>query len=216
MRTTRLTILFALSVLCLAASGCNVIAPVAYAIHGPEKINPVYTLPEGATYVVFVDDPSSKVAVRRLRYTISDTATHELLEKRVLTDMLEPRGIIGAASKEHHGDRMSISELGKSVGADFVIYALVTKYSLSPEAGSYLPQATLRVKVIDVAKGGRVWPEAEFGHPMEIQIPQIPGQSPLTSADRLGVEEQLALRAGKGLAQLFYRHEITETVLFNR
>lgn len=196
--------------------GCNLVAPVAYAIHGPEKINPQYTLEENATTVVFVDDPSSKIAQRRLRYAMADTATDQLLEKRILTDMLEPRGIIAAATKDSHSQRMSISELGESVGADFVIYAVVTDFSLSPESGSYIPRASLRVKLIDVSKGRRVWPESEFGHPVEIQIPQLPGQTPQTSADQLGIEQQLAVRAGLGLSQLFYRHEITETVLNRR
>ena len=196
--------------------GCNVVAPIAYAIHGPEKIDPVYTLPENATTVIFVDDPSSKVAQRRLRYAMADTATHQLLEKRVLTDMLEPRTIIAAATKDSHSSRMSITELGQSVGADIVIYAVITNFSLTPESGSYLPQASLRVKIIDVAQGKRVWPESEFGHPLEIQIPQLPGQSPNTNADRIAIEQQLAARVGLGLSQLFYRHEIVETVLYGR
>jgi hypothetical protein len=211
------TIALALALLTLAlVPGCNIVAPVAYAIHGPEKIQPVYTLPEGAKTVVFVDDPSSKIAQRRLRYTMSDVATRTLLEKRVLTDMLDPRGIIGAASQEDHENRMSITELGQSVGADIVIYALVTRYSLSPEAGSFLPQAFLRVKVMDVATGNRLFPDSEFGYPMEVQIPQRPGVAPATSGDRVAIEEQLAARAGLGLAQLFYKHELPETVLYRR
>ncbi len=196
--------------------GCNVVAPIAYAIHGPEKIMPVFTLPEESTTVVFVDDPSSKIAQRRLRYAMADAATDQLLQKRVLVDMLEPRGIIAAATKESNTSRMSITELGHSVGADIVIYAVVTNFSLSPETGSYIPQAFLRVKVIDVASGKRIWPESEFGHPMEVQIPQLPGQSPTGTSNRLGIEQQLALRAGLGISQLFYKHETVETVLFRK
>ena len=206
----------ALITLLSCIAGCNVVTPIAYAIHGPEKINPTYTLPEHATTVVFVDDPSSKIAQRRLRYAMADTATSQLLEKRVLTDMLEPRGIIAAATKDSHSKRMSITELGKSVGADIVIYAVVTNFSLSPETGSYIPQASLRVKVIDVAEGKRVWPDTEFGFPLEVQIPQLPGLSPDGNAGQLAIEQQLANRAGLGISQLFYRHEIGETVLNRR
>ncbi len=211
---TLLTLAMLSAVACIP--GCNVVTPIAYAIHGPEKINPQYTLEENATTVIFVDDPSSKIAQRRLRYAMADTATDQLLEKRILTDMLEPRGIISAATKDSHSQRMSISELGESVGAQYVIYAVVTNFSLSPESGSYIPRASLRVKVIDVAQSRRVWPESEFGHPVEIQIPQLPGQTPQGSAGQLAIEQQLAVRAGLGLSQLFYRHEITETVLNRR
>jgi len=215
-RTLKATIFIAAITMLTCMPGCNVVAPIAYAIHGPEKINPVYTPPENATAVIFVDDPSSKIAQRRLRYAMADTATHQLLEKRILTDMLEPRSIIAAATKESHSSRMSISELGQSVGADLVIYAVITKFSLSPETGSYIPQASLRVKVIDVAQGKRVWPDSEFGYPLEIQVPQLPGQSPNSATNRLAIEQQLATRTGLGISQLFYRHEIGESVLNRR
>ncbi len=215
--TRRIAAVFA----CMIASltlipGCNVITPIAYAIHGPEKIMPAYTLDEELKTVVFVDDPSSRVTQRRLRYTIADRATKELLAKRILVDMLDPRGILTAASNERYGEQMSISELGKSVGADIVIYAVVTEFSLSPETGAYIPRATMRVKVIDVAQGKRIWPSDEMGAVANIQIPQKPGSTPSTSGERLEIEQALANRAGIGLAQLFYKHEITETVLFRR
>lgn len=196
--------------------GCNVVTPIAYAIHGPEKVMPVFTLEELAKTVIFVDDPSSRITQRRLRYAIADRATKELLAKRVLVDMLDPRGILTAASNERYGEQMSISELGKSVGADVVIYAVVTDFSMSPETGAYIPRSNLRVKVIDVASGKRLWPGDEKGHLANVQIPQKPGSNPTSSGERLEIEQSLADRTGLGLAQLFYKHEIVETVLFSR
>jgi len=194
--------------------GCNIITPIAFAIHGPEKIMPVYTLDPTLKAVVFVDDPSSRITQRRLRYTIAQRATKELLAKRILVDMLDPRGILTAASSERYGEQKSISELGKSIGADIVIYAVVTEFSMSPETGAYIPRAALRVKIIDVAQGKRLWPDDEMGHIANIQIPQKPGLIPTTLGAKLDLEQELADRTGLGLAQLFYKHEITETVLF--
>jgi hypothetical protein len=197
--------------------GCNVVTPIAYAIHGPGKVEPVFTLTEDLKTVIFVDDPSSRITQRRLRYTIADRTTDELLNKRILVDMLNPRGILTAASNERYGQQMSISELGQSVGADIVIYAVVTDFSMSPETGSLIPSATLRVKIIDVAEGTRLWPSDETGHVVSIQMPQRPGTNPGSSTGaKLQLEQQLAARAGLGLAQLFYKHEITETVLYGR
>jgi len=206
-----------LTLLTLAATpGCNVVTPVAYAIHGPGKVEPQFTLAEEARTVIFVDDPSSRITQRRLRYQIAERATDELLEKRVLVDMVDPRGILTAAGHETYGKQMSISELGRSVDADIVIYAVVTDFSLSPETGAYLPRATLRVKIIDTRSEQRLWPSDERGHVMNVQIPQRPGTGPGSMGERVEVEGSLASRAGLGLAQLFYKHEITETVLFRR
>jgi hypothetical protein len=196
--------------------GCNVITPVAYAIHGPGKVEPQFTLEETARTVVFVDDPSSRITQRRLRYAIAKRATDELLQKRILVDMLDPRGILTAASNEQYGKQMSISELGEAVDADIVIYAVVTDFSMSPEVGAYLPRAAMRVKIIDTRDSSRVWPSDERGHAINIQIPQRPGTGPTSTGERVELENQLSQRAGLGLAQLFYKHEITETVLFSR
>lgn len=196
--------------------GCNIVAPVAYAIQGPGQVEPQYTLDETLRTVVFVDDPSSKITQRRLRYAIAMMTTQTLLGKEVLTDMVDARGILTAASNEQYGQQMSISELGRSVDADVVIYAVVTDFSMSPEVGAYLPRASMRVKVIDARQGDRLWPNDEAGHLINVQIPQRPGTGPASTGERVEIEQQLADRAGLGLAQLFYKHEITETVLFRR
>lgn len=198
------------------AAGCNVVTPVAYAIHGPGKVEPQYTLEENTRTVIFVDDPSSKITQRRLRYAIAKRTTDELLAKRILVDMVDPRGILTAANNEQYGKQMSISELGKSVDADIVIYAVVTDFSMTPEVGAYLPRASMRVKIIDTRTGERAWPSDERGHVVNVQIPQRPGTGPASTGERVELENELAQRAGLGLAQLFYKHEITETVLFRR
>jgi len=200
----------------LPSPGCNVITPVAYAIHGPGKVEPQFTLDETLRTVIFVDDPSSRITQRRLRYAIAKKTTDELLAKRILVDMIDPRGILTAASNEQYGQQMSISELGRSVDADIVIYAVVTDFSMTPEVGAYLPRASMRVKIIDTRGDERVWPPDERGYIMNVQIPQRPGTGPRTTGDRVEIEQTLANRAGLGLAQLFYKHEITETVLFRR
>lgn len=210
-----ITIAVALTMLTLIPA-CNVITPVAYAIHGPGKVEPQYTLDETLKTVIFVDDPSSRITQRRLRYAIAEKATRELLAKRILVDTLDPRGILTAASSEQYGKPMSISELGRSVEADIVIYAVITDFSMSPETGAYLPRASMRVKIIDARSGQRLWPADETGQMINIQMPQRPGSGPGTMGERVEIEQQLAERAGLGLAQLFYKHEITETVLFRQ
>jgi hypothetical protein len=193
------------------AAGCNVVAPIAYAIHGPGQVEPVHTLDEERTVVYFIDDPSSKIAQRRLRYTMADVASHTLLEKKVVVDVLDSRTILAAATKERHGDRMSITELGRAVGADIVVYAVVTNFSMANEGNTFVPSTSMRVKVIDVAEGVRVWPAAESGYLVEVRLPQRPGTTALEQTNRLQTETALAEKAGLALAQMFYKHEITES-----
>lgn len=197
------------------APGCNVITPVAYAIHGPEKVEAVFTPDEDRTTVIFVDDPSGQLAQRRLRHAIADDASRRLMAKKIITDMIDSRPILNATTKERYGERKSISELGAEAGAEVVIYAVVTNFSLTPEDGTFVPVASLRVKVIDTETAQRVWPAAESGYLMEVRIQK---RTSLTDADdgRLAVENELAGRAALGLAQLFYKHELPDSVLNGR
>lgn len=196
-------------------AGCNVITPVAYAIHGPEKVLPVFTPDPDLSTVIFVDDPSGQLAQRRLRYAIADDTTRRLMAKKVIVDMIDSRSILNTATKERFGKQLSISELGQAAGADIVIYAVVTEFALTPQDGTYVPTASFRVKIIDTAAGQRVWPESESGYLMDVRIQQRTG---LTDADdgRLAIENELAGRAALGLAQLFYKHELPDSVLNGR
>lgn len=210
--------LFAAMIACLpiGIAGCNVITPVAYAIHGPEKVQPLFVPDPEKTTVIFVDDPSSQLAQRRLRYQIADEASRRLMSKEVILDMLDSRPILNAATKERYGERTSITELGQGVGADIVIYAVVTDFSLTPQDGTFVPVANMRVKVIDTASGQRVWPDSEGGYLLDVRIQQR--SSLLNDSDngQLAIQSELASRAALGLAQMFYKHELPDSVLNGR
>jgi len=197
-------------------AGCNVITPIAYAIHGPEKIFALYEPDPDKTTVIFVDDPSSRLAQRRLRYQIADDASRRLMAKEVIIDMLDSRPILNAATKERHGERTSITELGRGVGADIVIYAVVTEFSLSQADGTFVPVANMRVKVIDTATGQRVWPESEAGYLLDVRIQQRASIASDTDNGQLAIQAELAGKTALGLAQMFYKHELPDTVLNGR
>lgn len=207
----RLLTLGAAALACLVTvPGCNVVTPIAYAIHGPGNVEPVYVLNPDQSTVIFIDDPSSKIAQRRLRYAMADVASRTLMQKKVVTDVIDSRTVLSAASKERMGDRLSITELGQAVGADAVIYGVVTNFALAAEQGTFVPLATMRVKVIDTASGQRVWPSSEAGYLLELRLPQRPSAAGRDEG-RLAAETNLAEATGLALAQLFYKHEITES-----
>ncbi len=199
----------ALSLAALAA-GCNIVGPAFYAVHGPEKVNAQFQLDHTRTGVVFVDDPASRVSHRRLRTQIGAEATQVLLNKKVVLDMIDTRSIMTVSAKDRHGDVMSMQELGEAVGADFIIHALVSEFTLSADGVSNMPTSTLQVRVYDVLAQQTVWPAGEDEmYPLRLQARQSPGFAPLGD-EKLAAEQKLADQLGLALAQLFYRHEITE------
>ncbi|MEZ6242860.1 MAG: hypothetical protein R3B57_07425 [Phycisphaerales bacterium] len=192
------------------AAGCNIVGPAFLAIHGPEKVGTVYQLDHTKTGVVFVDDPASRVAQRRLRTQIGAVATQDLLDKKVVLDMIDTRSIMTVSAKDRHGSVLSMQELGEAVGADFIIHALVTEFTLSADGVSNMPTATLQVRVYDVLQQKTVWPSGDGEmYPLTIQARNMPGFAP-QGDERLAAEGKLADQLGLALAQLFYKHEITE------
>jgi len=195
---------------CALGAGCNIVAPAFLAVHGPEKVNAVHQLDHTRTGVVFVDDPASRVSHRRLRTQIGAEATQVLLDKKAVLDMIDTRSIMTVSAKDRHGEVLSMQELGEAVGADFIIHALVTEFTLSADGISNLPTATMQVRVYDVLEQRTVWPPGEGEmYPLTLQARQRPGFAP-QGDQRLAAEGELADQLGLALAQLFYRHEITE------
>lgn len=192
--------------------GCNVVTPVYFAVAGPGKVKKSATLDAELKHVIFVDDPANKVSSRRLRSTIVDTAQSALLAKGTVKEMIDGRSAYAAVSKERYGEPLSIVEIGESVGADVVIYALLTEFSLGAEVGTYRPSATLQVKIMDVRTGERIWPATDAGaYPLHVSLPQKPGLAPSTTAELYAAQEELAAQAGNALAEMFYDVEVTRS-----
>lgn len=197
------------SVVLLTIPACNIVTPVAYAINGPGKIKKVTTLDPERSYVIFIDDPSSKVASRRLRAEIANTAQETILKKGIVTNMIDGRSTFAAATGERYGERLSIQEIGQSVGADVVIYALLTDFTLGEDVGTYRPMASLQVKLIESDTGDRVWPpDVDTMYPMRVNMPQKPGMVPTTATELQKSQQELAEYTGTALAQMFFDVEV--------
>ncbi|MEM7623891.1 MAG: hypothetical protein AAF235_11900, partial [Planctomycetota bacterium] len=160
--------------------------------------------------VVFVDDPANRVAQRRVRATIGDTTQKILLEKRLIDsgNMIDTRSAMAMASRGTATDPMSIREIGAAVGADVVVYALVSEFDRSPLTDPPRPTALLHVKIVDTATGDRIWPPQSAGFPLRLTMPADASIASRERTDILDMEESLAAYAGAGLAQLFYDVEL--------
>lgn len=194
------------------AFGCNIVTPVAYAVAGPGKVKKVTSLDDERSYVIFIDDPSTKVASRRLRGEMATTAQEALLQRGTVKNMIDGRSAFTAASGERYGERLSVQEIGQSVKADVVIYALLTQFTLGEEIGTFRPSATFQVKLIDSATGDRIWPpDVDSMYPLVVTMPQRPGMAPSTMSELQKAQQELAEYSGKALAQMFYDVEVTRS-----
>lgn len=208
----RIAITLAAALALLPIVGCNYVAGATLLIKGPPTIPAAYELPE-VTTVVFVDDRRNVLPRRVLRETIGRAAESELLRVKAVPDMIASRSADLAASQETLDEPLSIAQIGAAVGAKQVIYVTIDSFTLSADGATLLPQAVLRVKVIDVETSGRVWPDEHAGYEIAPALEYRQGQPPDTRAQLIQLQEELAASCGVAIAQLFFKHEKTQSQL---
>lgn len=197
----------ALSASVTLLGSCNIVAPVAYAIQGPPTIDEVYKLDKDRTTVIFIDDRMNRSPRRSLRIAAAEAAEQHLMQEGALPEnrVITTRAAMRVASQEQFGEPKTIAELGRSVGADVVIYVTLDTWTLSPDGVTFAPGVQARVKVIDAANDTRLWPAEGAGHPLTAALPpQVQGMP--TGSDRDEANVAVASLLGLRLAQLFYEH----------
>lgn len=210
----RLAFALAAAPLALLPAACNIAAPIFFAVHGPGEVKKLYELDETRKTVVFVDDPASKVTQRRLRATIGETAQQLFLDRGIIDEglVIDTRSAMQAALANTNGQTLSVVEIGEAVGADIVVYAVMTEFRTGVGGAEVSPVAAMNVIIVDVAKAEAIWPPDPAGYPLRLSMPASPADAADSRSDRLGREQALAQFAGTGLAQMFYDVEVPQSV----
>jgi hypothetical protein len=189
-------------------SGCNIVAPAYYLIHGPEKAPKVYALDKTKTTVIFIDDRANKIPRRALRISVGDEAEKTLLKQKTVKDMVSSQSALAAAGNDHSDKPLSVTEIGEAVKAQVVIYATVDAFSLSGDGTTFAPFMKMRVRVVDVASDTRLFPPDDpKGYQLTSKMPASAHDIPTGTSARYQAEDELAKYAGVELAQLFFDHE---------
>src|SRR6185369_3165982 len=90
-----------------------------------------------------------------------------------------------------------ISEIGKSVQADVVIYATIDAFHLTPDGQTFQPGASFRVRVVDATNDKRLWPESKpYGEIVNVSVSPKTSDLPTSTASRFAAEDELARQAG--------------------
>jgi hypothetical protein len=167
----------------------------------------MYELDKSRTAVVFVDDRASNLPRRSLRTLLAAEVERMLLAKGVVKDMVSGQSALAAAAADKGGQLMSIADIGRSVGAEQVVYVAVDSFSLSADGQVFEPRMTMRVKVIDATNDKRLWPEDRAGQVVLARVTAKQGTLPSTTTERARAEDELARAAGEYIARLFFKHE---------
>ena len=210
---TLTTALLALSM--VALPGCNIVGPAIMIAQGPGEVEKVFELDPAKKTVIFVDDPANKIAQRRTRIQIGEAAQNALMRrKKVLeANMIDTRSAMSVAA--NGDDTLSVTEIGEVVGAEVIVYALVTRFELTGPNVELDPVSEVEVKVFDATTHTRLFPPpGEPGYRSRFGGQRRSGNSfmPTSRTDLLRAQTELAKITGEGLSQLFYDVEVPQSL----
>ena len=139
--------------------GCRVLGVVAYKVAGPPDVPALYVLPKEPTLVLVENyqHQSSAAASTDLlaQYVAQDLETRKLVPIVPLEKLQELRD-----SRPAEYGKMSITAIGKQVGASQIVYVQLHNSDATPVVGGegFTGQATASIKVVSAASGETLWP----------------------------------------------------------
>lgn len=190
-----------------ALAGCNILGPAFVLIHGPPKIYRAHTLDRTKKVAILIDDPAGRVPRTQLRIVMGEEAEQILLKKNLVADAISARSTIAAAAQARGGEPLSITAIGRMVGADQVIWVGIEGFTLSPDGETFEPTVAATVKLIDVHEDRRIWPESGPGYPLIVRKSMRSREPPRSRSEAEQIQIELAKFAGRGIAELFYDEE---------
>jgi len=191
-------------------AGCNYLAPAVILLTPPPSKDAQYTLDKTRVAVIFIDDPQNKAPRRSLRQIMGQVAEQDLISRGVMPAnmMIPSQTALQLTSRESETNKYSIVDVGRTLGADVVIYARLEGFGLSTDGVSLKPYAVAQERVLDAANNERLWPEAGTDFPVIYQGTQQAGEMPRGASERAQAERSLAERLGLEIARTFYKHDI--------
>lgn len=209
-RLRRLATTLALLVPACLPAGCNYLAPAMILLTPPPSIDAQHELDKTLVTVFFIDDPQNKIPRRSLRQLIGQTAEQTIISRGLMpaNKMIPSQTALQVTARETDGSKISIVDVGRTLGADIVIYARVDAFGLSRDGVTLQPFFVAQVRVIDAANNARIFPEAGTSYPVIYESRQQAGDIPRGLSERSSAEQALAERMGEYLARVFYKYEI--------
>jgi hypothetical protein len=204
------------------AAGCNLVATGMYIVEGPPSIDPAFELDPARLSMVFLDDPGNVLPRRELRLTIASEVQRRLLEVVKLTNVIETRDATNIADASRSSKLRSVVSIGREASrgrptpVEQLIYARIEGFALGAADGAAMPTAAITLMVFDANVDARIWPDPQRvpeGFQFRVALPQRINRAPTSRADLEAAQNAFALRVGEAIAQCFYKHDRTESLI---
>jgi hypothetical protein len=198
-----------LLLLLLFSSGCAALSVATYKLYGPPKV-PAQYVPQKKPMLVLVENYEHQSAVNAHADLLGQMLVKELAERKIAPlvslDKLQELRDARPAEFPH----MSMSAIGREVGADQILYVQLHHSDVSPMPGAsggrdaLIGQTAASVKVVDVATGDTLWPGgagAEAGYPVSAAT-KLGSDNGANVQD---VRQRMYAQLTHDIAKLFYK-----------
>ena len=203
-------VMAALTLIVVASmSGCEIPGYVANVIVGPKKIPAVYE-PVNRPIVVFVDDPADRLPSRELGNLLAGRIGEDLVAQGVIEQVIPPIMVERLKAANTDFAKWPVDKVGQQVGAQQVLYVLVQDCQITEDNLIYRPTIAVRVKMIDVETGARMFPAAAStlaadGQPV-VHSTVYRDMAGATASTKAVLMRDLMESAAVTISKLFYKH----------
>lgn len=184
--------------------GCKAMGLVANAVAGGNKTEAMYTLAPRPTVVIAekFDNPAEAVfdAEPLSRYIT------ESLQGKTTATLIDSSKIYSLQAADRAKWRgMTIAQLGRAVNAEQIIYISIVSTSIDNAPGSDMirGEGAVRVRVVDAATGGTLWPADEAAGYTILAQTRIRRRGE-NAVDEASVRSDLLRDLSSRVAQMFY------------
>ncbi|HSI34157.1 MAG: hypothetical protein ACAI43_03200 [Phycisphaerae bacterium] len=168
--------------------------PIVPARYTPPKDQPLVVLVE-AGYTPAASVPEAEELLQAL---------HADLDAHKVAPMIELARVYDLRDREGRGfSKLSISEIGRRVGARQVIYVNVAHCDLHSDPGTdvYKLRLSAKVRVIDTQTAQTLWPDADGGEPFEYETKPTRAT---TDSNPSTIKREALKLTGNEIARMFY------------
>lgn len=164
-----------------------------------------YTLEDRPT-LVLVEDSSKALIDSNLPSYIAGLISGALIQNEVVKKTIPTERVTEYATKLGDVYRNTpLDQIGRDLGAAQVIYVNVTRAELNADPGIVKPVAVAEVRVVDTAKGTRLWPVAPVvNRTIKVELKPRPLSSENDRGEILVLRREVAQRLARDVGRLFY------------
>ena len=192
----------------MSLPGCAVFGWIVAKFAPEKKVPAEYEFPAGTTILVFVDDMLHPVDYEPVKIQLTEMLNAQLIAHKVAAKTIPYSRLGEFISATPSFNSLAVSEVGRKLGADMVLYVQIDEFGLrDAAAGAELWKGRLAtsIRLVDVTKG-RLWPtDSPTGH----MVPKAETQTVSDSSQARGeqISRELADETADKIAKLFYSYK---------